>query len=374
MTDLIASLPYLNVQVEGRVVQSNLSEFKTAALVALDGINRNLVTDEDFIEAKENAKGCQHVEGMMTELRVKVLEQAENINAVIVTLEEISAKYRDTRLSLNRLITTAEAVRKEEIIHSGQAALSEFLASLADSFGGRVMLPSVKADFKEAAKGKKTISGMEKAVKEELNRAKLAATETAETIRANIRALDAAGDYGFLFADLQQVVTKAPEDFKTLIQFRIQQHQQKEAERLEAERARIAAEEKAKAERAAADKVRAEQEVERRRIAEEAAQQAKQEARATVAREQAAESGNVQAAAPVTTAAASAPAGIAQNVANGTASLEKANPNTAKKRTSGWEMIQLLATHYNRHESVILKRLLEDMPDIESHLAEEFTK
>lgn len=110
------------------------------------------------------------------------------------------------------------------------------------------------------------------------------------------------------------------------------------------------------------------------RIAEEAAQQAKQEARATVAREQAAESGNVQAAAPVTTAAASAPAGIAQNVATGTASLEKANPNTAKKRTSGLEMIQLLATHYHRHESVILKRLLEDMPDIESHLAEEFTK
>lgn len=363
MSDLVTSLPYLNVQVEGRIVQSNLPEFKASALALLDSINRNLVTDEDFIEAKENIKDCQTVEGMMAELRVKVLEQAENINGVVLALEEISAKYRDTRLSLNKLVTAAEASRKEEIIRAGQVALGEFLASLADSFDGRVMLPAIPADFKEAAKGKKTISTMEKAVAEELNRAKLKATETAETIRANIRALDSAGaDYGFLFADLQQVVTKAPEDSKTLIQFRIQQHQAKEAERLEAERARIAAEEKAKAERAAAEKARAEQEAERRRIADEVAQQARQEAEALAAQEQDAASSIPKEAAPVQAKSAPEPVKPAPAV----------QPGPPKKRTSGWEMIQLLADHYERHESVIVKRLQEDMPDIQARLESEF--
>jgi len=58
-----------------------------------------------------------------------------------------------------------------------------------------------------------------------------------------------AGDYGFLFRDIQQIVTKDQEDLINLAKARIDEHKQAEAERLEAERERTRQEEEAKAER-----------------------------------------------------------------------------------------------------------------------------
>jgi len=106
-------------------------------------------------------------------------------------------------------------------------------------------MPHSTADFATAIKGKKTLSSVRNAIDTEIARAKIEASSTADHIELNLKAIPA--DYAFLFADLQSIATKAPEDFGYLVKTRVAEHQAKEAARLENERARIRAEEAVKA-------------------------------------------------------------------------------------------------------------------------------
>ena len=89
---------------------------------------------------------------------------------------------------------------------------------------------------------------------------KIMADSIAADIRTKISWLDAnAAEHRALLADLQQLIAKPLDDFKLTINTRIEAHQKAEAERLDAERTRIRAEEEAKARAEAEAKVRAEQ-------------------------------------------------------------------------------------------------------------------
>src|SRR5690606_23945572 len=109
-----------------------------------------------------------------------------------------------------------------------------------------VKLPTVPTDFAGAMKGKKTVASLQDAVDTELARFKIAANNLADKMDANLRTIRAAGN-DFLFADLQSLAVKEPEDLAAIIETRIAQHEQAEEQRLERERERIRQEEEAKA-------------------------------------------------------------------------------------------------------------------------------
>ena len=100
------------------------------------------------------------------------------------------------------------------------------------------------ADIAAAMKGKKSFSSMEEAVSGVVANAKITASQTADRTRANMSILADHPDHATLFADrVTLCATKAPEDLRNLVAARIGEHQKREAERLEAERARIRQEE-----------------------------------------------------------------------------------------------------------------------------------
>lgn len=70
--------------------------------------------------------------------------------------------------------------------------------------------------------------------------------------------MNEAPEFEFLFADLAQLVIKAPDDLAAVVQNRISAHQVAEAARVEAERARIAEQERIKAEAEAQKRANAE--------------------------------------------------------------------------------------------------------------------
>lgn len=81
-------------------------------------------------------------------------------------------------------------------------------------------------------KNKRTIASLQDAVDTELARAKIDASQAADSIRLNLTSLaELAVDHAFLFSDVQQLVTKANEDLVTLIKFRIAEHQKAEEEK-----------------------------------------------------------------------------------------------------------------------------------------------
>lgn len=252
------SLPALRVEVTGMVTASNLAEFKASALAVLGGINRNLQTDEDFANAETTVKWCKEVEDRLGATKEAVLAQTADIEAVFRTMDEVSAETRRIRLELDKLVKAEKENRKAEIVQKARAAYAEHEAGLrAETNDVWISLPA--PDFAGAIKGKRTLSSMQDAVDTVLANAKIAANESAKHIRAAMACLtEETGEHKHLFPDYRDFIAKPIDDIRALVRGRIAEHQQREAEKLEAERERIRQEEAEKLAREAAEKAAAE--------------------------------------------------------------------------------------------------------------------
>lgn len=266
-------LPALRVEVTGMVTASNLADFKASALAVLGSINRDLQTDEDFANAENTVKWCKDVEDRLAATKDHVLSQTADIELVFRTMDEVSAETRRIRLELDKLVKAEKENRKLEIVQRGRNAYSAHEEGLkAETKGAWITLPT--PDFAGAIKGKRTLSSMQDAVDTVLANAKIAANESAKHIRAALACLtEETEGHKHLFPDFRDFIAKPIDDIRALARGRIAEHQQREAEKLEAERERIRAEEVAKIEREQAEasaKAAREQAAEASRLAEEA--------------------------------------------------------------------------------------------------------
>jgi len=252
------SLPALRIEVTGMVTSSNLAEFKATALAAIGSVNRDLSTDQDFADAEKAVKWCSDVEDRLAAAKQHALSQTASIDELFCTMDEISAEARRVRLDLDKLVKARKTDVKDAAVTAARKALDAHIADLNGELAPLRLLP-VPADFAGAIKGLRSIASMQDALDTTLANGKIAADAQAKLIRANVAVLkDKAAGLEMLFADLGQVVHKAPDDFALLVQARVDAHHAAEAKRLEAERERIRAEETAnaqcEAERAAAEK------------------------------------------------------------------------------------------------------------------------
>lgn len=242
------TLPALRLEVTGMVTASNLAEFKEHALSVFAGINRELTTDQQFADAEKTVKWCGEVESRLSAAKEHALSQTQSIDALFKTIDDISAEARSVRLELDKLVTRRKVEIKEGIILKGKKAYEDHIAALKqETDGAWIALPS--PDFAGAAKGKRTMASIQDGIDTVLANAKIAADASAKAIRANLACIkeDAAG-FEFLFSDKLVLISKPLDDLKLVIKTRIADHQVAEAARLDAERARIAEEERVKAE------------------------------------------------------------------------------------------------------------------------------
>jgi len=238
------SLPALRIEVTGMVTASNLEQFKAHSLAVFDAINTNLETDQHFADAEKTVKWCGDVEERLAAAKQHALSQTESIDALFRTIDEISVEARTKRLMLDKLVKARKVSIREDIVMSAAKALQTHIDQINTSLGGKARMPTVPADFAGAIKGKKSISSLRDAADSELARAKIAASQIGDSIRANLASLvELAADYVFLFNDVQQLVLKANDDLVALIKVRISEHQKAEADKEDAQRERIRKEE-----------------------------------------------------------------------------------------------------------------------------------
>lgn len=270
-------LPSLSIQVTGMVTASNLADFKAQAMAVLGGINRELRTDDDFANAEKTVTWCKGVEDRLEATKQAVLGQTADIDAVFRTMDEVAAETRRVRLELDKLVTREKEARRTAIVTDGAAAVRAHFDALNATLGQHRIQPpqSLTLDLGQAIKGKRSLASMADAVDGVVTRHKVDANQTVERVRANIAILVENEQHAALFADrVQLVATKQPEDLKNLVAARIADHQQREAERLEAERERIRKEEAERLEqeqaKREADARREQEEADRARQAAEA--------------------------------------------------------------------------------------------------------
>lgn len=236
-------LPALRIELTGMVTASNLKVFEQSALAVIDSVKTTLQTDQDFADAKKAVKWCGDVEEAVAAAKKQALSQTATIDELFSSLDRISAHARETRLKVDKLVKAQELLVKTSIKQKAEQALTDHVAAINKTLG-KVTLPSIAADFVGAMKNKRTIASLQDSVDTELARAKIDASQAADSIRLNLTSLaELAADHAFLFNDIQQLVTKANDDLVTLIKFRISEHEKAEEEKAEATRRRIREEE-----------------------------------------------------------------------------------------------------------------------------------
>ncbi|WP_439864500.1 YqaJ viral recombinase family protein [Pseudomonas antarctica] len=229
-------LPALRIELTGMVTASNIQIFEQSALAVIDSVKTELATDQDFADAKKAVKWCSDVESAVDAAKKQALSQTATIAEVFSSLDRISAHARETRLKVNKLVQAQELLVKTAIKQKAELALAEHIAGINRTLG-QVALPHVHVDFAGAMKSKRTIASLQDAVDTELARAKIDASQAADSIRLNLTSLaELAVDHAFLFSDVQQLVTKANDDLVTLIKFRISEHQKGEQAKADAKR------------------------------------------------------------------------------------------------------------------------------------------
>ncbi|WP_372174348.1 YqaJ viral recombinase family protein [Xanthomonas axonopodis] len=241
------TLPSLHIAVTGMVTASNLAEFKASAMAVLSGINRELQTDDDFANAEQTVKWCKGVEERLEATKQQILGQTADIDAAFQTMDEIVAETRRVRLELDKLVKVEKDNRRTQIVANGVQSVRDHYASINAGLNAHALAvpASLQADIGAVIKGKKSISSMQDAVGTAAANAKVAASQQAERVRANVRVLEMEiGTFAGLFHDrVQLCATKSPEDLRNLITARIAEQKRVDEQRLEAQRERIRQEE-----------------------------------------------------------------------------------------------------------------------------------
>lgn len=247
----VETLPAVSVKVDGAlVIASNLPDFGTALRAFIAKIPEQPSTDQEFADTEAACKALKRAEEALEAAESNALAQLSDVDTMRRFVADFKALARTTRLQREKLVTQRKEAIKSEIVAGGVAALAKHIRELNAAMPANYM-PSVPADFGGAIKGLRTVDSIRNAVDTELARAKIAASEIANRIHANLAALQASG---LMLPDTAALVLKAQDDLAAVIAQRVAVAKAAE----EAQRERIRAEEAARLEREAeADRARA---------------------------------------------------------------------------------------------------------------------
>lgn len=245
--EAILNLPALSVQATGMVTYSNLPEFKAAAETYIASINTDLQTDQQFSDAEATVKFCKSTEDTLEVTKKAILAQTATIDEVIRTVDYIQAQLRDKRLMLDKLVKSEKEARKLAIVNKAREEFNAHFVALEGEIKP-IRLIAQHPDFGGAIKGLKSLASIQDAVSTALAQGKIDSDAVAKDIRVKLAWYkEHAAEMSFLLADLQQIISKPMDDFTLTITSRIEAHQKAEAEKMEAVRLSIQAEEEAKA-------------------------------------------------------------------------------------------------------------------------------
>ncbi len=238
----VESLPVIvyNIDRGTMALTSNLKDFRAAAEILVERTKLPLVNDQDFADREALCKAFGEAEKLLKMKAEEVVGQINDVAAFSRELGNIAEMFRVARLASEKLVAAEKTNRRNAIQQGGEQALAKHIANLQARFNGRVAMPSYRADFAGAIKGKRTLESIQNAVDTLLAQGKIETNAMADAIDANLRTLDTlAPEHGFLFRDLQNLVTMPAEAFRATVEGRVATHKAQEAAKLAAEAERI---------------------------------------------------------------------------------------------------------------------------------------
>lgn len=233
-------LPALFIQAHGAILASNIEKYGEALAKRLADVRAiKLVTDQDFSNAKSAASLLRDNIKQANLAKDAMLEQTATVGEAARMIDAWCEDMRLTALQLEKDVEREDKAKKLAMINQAKGDFTEVINALENKVRP-IRLNIQMPNFDLAIKGKSKYSSMKDAIDT------LAANSTAEANRLALEIQDKqeylkviGEDYEFLFSDLQQIIFKADDDFKLLVNTRIKGH--REAEEAKAEQIKKAA-------------------------------------------------------------------------------------------------------------------------------------
>lgn len=240
----IGQLPALLVEIEGRVVSTNLDTFKARAQSLIDGIKTDLATDADFSNAEATVKYCKDAEERLELVKRQALAQTASIDEVFRVMDGLREQLRTTRLNLDKQVKARKEALRAALVHEFSQRIAAHVASLNDTLGSHWLIVNCGTALGEAIKGRKSLVSCREALEAKALEIQSDYTAAAARLARNRSILKRNDrDWFPLFGDFREVGQKYPEDFDALAELRMSKalEAEAEAERVKAEREAAAA-------------------------------------------------------------------------------------------------------------------------------------
>lgn len=245
----IQALPALLVEIEGRVVSTNLDRFQAAAKSLIGAIKTDLSTDQDFADAEATVKFCKDAESRLETVKAQALAQTASIDEVFRVMDGLKEELRAKRLHLEKAVKVRKDEVRAELITDAMEQILQHARILEADMGAHWLNVPARQTLGEAIKGRKSVSSCRDALSVKVGLVCAELRDQADNLTRNRKALHRDGrDWYSLFPDFETVGLRDAEEFDALADFRIRKHQEAEAE---AARLKAEALERARAERAA---------------------------------------------------------------------------------------------------------------------------
>lgn len=221
----------LILSTESKVLACNINDFEKRAEQYLATLTNTFETDDDFAKAKEEVKELKTLEDRTREAINNVLNGSKEVSELISAAQDIAERFRQERLSREKLVKEKENEVKQSIISAANEEIQNVLSKQENDVV-RVMtitMPRSKlfARTLEATKNKRTIDGLTKAVNAEKT---LILSEIAvESARIKSRFSMIPVAYSHLFKDDIKLVSEDC-DLSAIVKERIAAERQREAE------------------------------------------------------------------------------------------------------------------------------------------------
>ena len=242
MLDLILS-------TESRVLSTNIADFEKQADQFLSTLTQSFETDEDFGRAKEEVKILKELEDK-TRAAIKNAQQGD-INKLIKQAEAIADKFRDERLSRDKLVKAKETEVRQSIAEEAIAEIMDIRHKTCNestiSLALEITTPKneINQRMQLATKNKRTIDSLVKGVTAEKNLILAEIAQEIARLQSRLKLIPISHEY--LFSDAVKLIA-GEDDLEEIVAQRIEEEKQREEQRKAeavAEKAKLEAEEQA---------------------------------------------------------------------------------------------------------------------------------
>jgi len=230
--EVVIELPALFVQAVGEITTNNIAEYGEALAKRLAEVRAiKLVNDQDFSNAKSAAAMFREQIKKLAQVKEAMLSQTVSIGEASRMMDAWSEDLRVTALQLEKDVEREDLAKKTAMVNDIKVKFAEHVKTKETEIAP-IRLPDLQVNFGEAIKGKRNYTSMQDALDTLLSQSVSRIDAIAlDIITKQAWFKEVAAGYELIFMDLQQIISKPLDDFQLLVNSRLSEHKQSEADK-----------------------------------------------------------------------------------------------------------------------------------------------